>query len=130
MIIFLVGGSLRDRILGLKIVDNDWVIVGGIKNFLIKYKFFQVGKNFPIFIHPITKEEYSLARVEKKYHYGYKNFYINFNFFVTIEEDLYRPPQTRQGTPCHVRIIKTERPNASVCIPESLRGDNQNDRWK
>ena len=90
MIIFLVGGSLRDRILGLKIVDNDWVIVGGIKNFLIKYKFFQVGKNFPIFIHPITKEEYSLARVEKKYYYGYKNFYINFNFFVTIEEDLYR----------------------------------------
>ncbi len=46
----------------------------------------------------------------------------------SIEEDLYRPPQTRQGTPCHVRIIKTERPNASVCIPESLRGDNQNDR--
>jgi tRNA nucleotidyltransferase (CCA-adding enzyme) len=90
MLIYLVGGSLRDKILGLKIIDKDWVIFNGLKNNLIKYKFFQIGKNFPVFIHPITKDEYSLARFEKKNEIGYKGFYVNYNFFVKIEEDLYR----------------------------------------
>ncbi|QQG46813.1 MAG: hypothetical protein HYZ30_01815 [Candidatus Azosocius agrarius] len=90
MIIYLVGGYIRDKILGIKATDKDWVIINGLKNFLIKYKFLKIGKHFSVFIHPITKEEYSLARFEKKYIYGYNGFYINCNFSITLKEDLYR----------------------------------------
>ena len=87
---FLVGGALRDKFLGQKAIDKDWLVINCLQNFLLKYKFIKIGKAFPIFVHPITKEEYALARIEKKENYGYKGFYVNFNYFIKIEDDLYR----------------------------------------
>lgn len=66
MKIYLVGGAVRDKLLGLGIKDKDWVVVGATPEVLLKKKYQQVGKNFPVFLHPKSNEEYALARVEKK----------------------------------------------------------------
>lgn len=88
--IFLVGGAVRDKILQLNVKEFDWVIVNSdIKNFL-KIGFKQVGKDFPVFLHPFSKEEYTLARKEKKAGKGYYNFSCDFSFYVSLREDLFR----------------------------------------
>ena len=66
MKIYKVGGYVRDKILGVKSKDIDWLVVGSTPEEMIKNGFTQVGKNFPVFIHPDTKEEYALARKEQK----------------------------------------------------------------
>ncbi|AYN24444.1 tRNA CCA-pyrophosphorylase [Buchnera aphidicola] len=90
MKIYLVGGAVRDSLLNLPIKDRDWVVVGGTKEILLKKKFQQVGKDFPVFLHPETHEEYALARKERKSGKGYTGFYTEFNPNVTLEEDLIR----------------------------------------
>ena len=90
MKIFKVGGAVRDAQMGLKPKDTDWVVVGSSPEEMIKKGFKQVGKNFPVFLHPKTNEEYALARKDRKIGVGHKNFKFNFSPEVTLEEDLKR----------------------------------------
>lgn len=87
---YLVGGAVRDTLLGLQVKDRDWVVVG-VKAELMKQCGFQrVGQDFPVFLHPVTKEEYALARQERKTGHGYQGFTFEANETVTLEEDLIR----------------------------------------
>ena len=90
MKIFKVGGAVRDAQMGLKPKDTDWVVVGSSPEEMIEKGFKQVGKNFPVFLHPNTNEEYALARKDRKTGAGHKNFQFNFSPNVTLEEDLER----------------------------------------
>jgi len=88
--IYLVGGAVRDKLLHLPVKEQDWVVVGSTPEELIAGGFLQVGKDFPVFLHPETKEEYALARTERKIAPGYYGFQCNFDPSVTLEEDLSR----------------------------------------
>ncbi len=90
MKIYKVGGAVRDRLMGLEPKDTDWVIVGSSISELEKKGFQQVGKDFPVFLHPDTKEEYALARKETKTGKGYRGFKFDFSPDITLEEDLKR----------------------------------------
>ena len=87
---YLVGGSVRDQLLGLPIKDRDWVVVGANPNDMLKQGYRSVGKDFPVFLHPKTQEEYALARTERKTAPGYKGFAIHASPDVTLEQDLAR----------------------------------------
>jgi len=90
MKIFKVGGAVRDAQMGLRPKDTDWVVVGSSPEEMIKKGFKQVGKDFPVFLHPNTNEEYALARKDRKTGVGHKDFQFNFSPNVTLEEDLER----------------------------------------
>ena len=90
MKIYLVGGALRDRLLGRDIKDRDWVVVGATPQDLIDQGYLQVGADFPVFLHPQTHEEYALARTERKSAPGYKGFEVSASCEVTLEQDLAR----------------------------------------
>ena len=90
MEIYLVGGCVRDKLLGLKTKDRDWVVVGATADELLKLDYKQVGKDFPVFLHPKTSEEYALARTERKTAAGYSGFNFHAAADVTLEEDLIR----------------------------------------
>lgn len=90
MQIYQVGGAVRDALLGLPIHDRDYVVVGATTEEMIDLGFIPVGKDFPVFLHPETKEEYALARTERKTAPGYKGFVIHAAPDVTLEEDLIR----------------------------------------
>jgi tRNA nucleotidyltransferase (CCA-adding enzyme) len=87
---YLVGGAVRDKLLGLEPRENDWVVVGGRPEDLLEKGYRQVGSSFPVFLHPETAEEYALARTEKKEGHGYHGFAVEFDPGVTLEEDLLR----------------------------------------
>ncbi len=87
---YLVGGAIRDKLLDLPVKDKDWVVVGATQDQMLAKKFKQVGKDFPVFIHPKTGEEYALARTERKSGHGYTGFEFDTNPNVTLEEDLAR----------------------------------------
>lgn len=90
MQVYLVGGAVRDKQLGLPVKDRDWVVVGTTPEEMQAKGFRPVGKDFPVFLHPETKEEYALARTERKQGRGYKGFVIAADPQVTLEEDLQR----------------------------------------
>ncbi len=90
MKIYLVGGSVRDELLGLAIKDRDWVVVGATPDEMLGQGYRQVGKDFPVFLHPESKEEYALARIERKTGQGHTGFSCNSDATVTLEEDLSR----------------------------------------
>ncbi len=90
MQIYLVGGAVRDALLGLPVKDRDWVVVGGTPEALISQSFLPVGKDFPVFLHPQTHEEYALARTERKTSPGYHGFSVHAAPDVTLEQDLAR----------------------------------------
>ena len=90
MEVYLVGGAVRDRFLGLPIEEKDWCVVGSSPEEMKKRGFQSVGKDFPVFLHPETKEEYALARTEKKIKPGYHGFDFNTSKNVTLAEDLKR----------------------------------------
>ncbi len=90
MKIFLVGGAIRDELLGIPFNEKDWVVVNSSHKEMIKRGFKQVGKNFPVYLHPKTKEQYALARKERKTGKGHKNFSFNTKSDVTLIEDLKR----------------------------------------
>lgn len=90
MKIYLVGGAVRDQALGIPIVERDWVVVGSTPEEMIAKGYKQVGRDFPVFIHPDTGEEYALARKERKSGKGYHGFLCDFSPDVTLEEDLAR----------------------------------------
>ncbi|QJC30432.1 multifunctional CCA addition/repair protein [Enterobacteriaceae endosymbiont of Neohaemonia nigricornis] len=90
MKIYLVGGAVRDSLLKLQVTDKDWLVVGSNINEMTKLGYKLVGKDFPVFLHPITHEEYALARTERKLGHGYKGFKYHATSKVTLEEDLLR----------------------------------------
>ncbi len=90
MKIYMVGGAVRDRLLGLPVHDHDWVVVGSTPEQLTAQGFVPVGKDFPVFLHPKTHEEYALARTERKSGRGYHGFTVQAAPDVTLEEDLAR----------------------------------------
>jgi tRNA nucleotidyltransferase (CCA-adding enzyme) len=87
---YVVGGAVRDELLGLPVQDHDHVVVGATPDEMIARGFTPVGKDFPVFLHPITHEEYALARTERKTAPGYKGFLFHAEPDVTLEEDLVR----------------------------------------
>tara|TARA_B100002003_G_scaffold215914_1_gene215086 strand:- start:4017 stop:5255 length:1239 start_codon:yes stop_codon:yes gene_type:complete len=87
---YLVGGAVRDKLLRLPVTDQDWVVVGGNLSQMEALGFIQIGKGFPVFLHPETKDEYALARTEVKTEPGYTGFDFDASNSVTLEEDLLR----------------------------------------
>ena len=90
MQIYLVGGAVRDALLGLPVQDRDWVVVGATPEQMVALGYLPVGKDFPVFLHPRTKEEYALARTERNSAPGYKGFVIHAAPDVTLAQDLAR----------------------------------------
>ncbi len=90
MQVYEVGGAVRDALLGRPVNDRDWVVVGGTPQQLVDAGYLPVGKDFPVFLHPDTREEYALARTERKTAPGYRGFTVHADPGVTLEEDLAR----------------------------------------
>ena len=90
MQIYMVGGAVRDRLLGRPVNDHDWVVVGATPEQMIELGYLPVGRDFPVFLHPQTREEYALARTERKSGRGYRGFVVQTSPNVTLEEDLSR----------------------------------------
>lgn len=90
MRVYVVGGAIRDELLGLPVQDRDHVVVGATPDEMVKLGYQPVGKDFPVFLHPQTREEYALARTERKSGHGYKGFKVFASPDVTLEEDLLR----------------------------------------
>jgi tRNA nucleotidyltransferase (CCA-adding enzyme) len=90
MQVYLVGGAVRDALLGLPVTERDWVVVGATRDELSRAGYREVGRDFPVFLHPENHEEYALARLERKIAPGYRGFAVEFGPEVTLEEDLAR----------------------------------------
>ena len=99
---YVVGGAVRDELLGLPVKDRDHVVVGATPEQMVALEYRPVGKDFPVFLHPVTHEEYALARTERKVAKGYKGFQVFASPEVTLEEDLARRDLTINA------IAKTE----------------------
>ncbi|MDP4789770.1 MAG: multifunctional CCA addition/repair protein [Haliea sp.] len=87
---YLVGGAVRDALLGYPCSERDWVVVGATPDNMLQLGYQQVGKDFPVFLHPETKDEHALARTERKQGHGYTGFAVHCDPAVTLEEDLVR----------------------------------------
>jgi tRNA nucleotidyltransferase (CCA-adding enzyme) len=107
---YLVGGAVRDALLDLAVKDRDWVVVGATPELLTAQGFEAVGRDFPVFLHPTTHEEYALARTERKTAPGYRGFVVHAAPDVTLEEDLARRDLTI---------------NAIAVSSDSIRADGQ-----
>ena len=87
---YRVGGAVRDTLLEFPHHETDWVVVGSTVEEMLAAGFQQVGRDFPVFLHPATKEEFALARTERKSGHGYRGFIVHADPSVTLEEDLAR----------------------------------------
>jgi tRNA nucleotidyltransferase (CCA-adding enzyme) len=117
MEVYLVGGAVRDRLLGRPVHERDWVVVGARPEELERDGFVPVGREFPVFLHPQTKEEYALARVERKVGPGYRGFSTQFAPDVTLEDDLRRRDLTINAM--------AETPSGEIVDPYGGRQDLQ-----
>ncbi|MFT5401100.1 MAG: tRNA nucleotidyltransferase (CCA-adding enzyme), partial [Gammaproteobacteria bacterium] len=90
MKIYRVGGCVRDRLLGIEANDTDWVVTGATVEQMEAAGYKAIGRDFPVFLHPDSKQEYALARSERKTDPGYRGFQIDANAEITIEQDLLR----------------------------------------
>ncbi|HEX4855531.1 MAG TPA: hypothetical protein VFV28_01880, partial [Limnobacter sp.] len=90
MQVYVVGGAVRDELLGIPSIDRDWVVVGATVDHMLAAGFRPVGADFPVFLHPETQEEYALARTERKSGHGYKGFTFHADPTVRLEDDLAR----------------------------------------
>jgi tRNA nucleotidyltransferase (CCA-adding enzyme) len=115
MQIYLVGGAVRDRLLGLAVRERDWVVVGATPEALVEAGYEPVGREFPVFLHPTTHEEHALARLERKVGPGYRGFTTQFAPSVTLEEDLRRRDLTINAM--------AEDPNGTLIDPYGGRAD-------
>ena len=106
MKIYMVGGAVRDKLLGLKVADHDWVVVGATPEALTAQGFLPVGKDFPVFLHPVTREEYALARTERNTARGYRGFEVYAAPEVTLEQDLARRDLTINSIAAQARFSK------------------------
>ena len=117
MQVYLVGGAVRDRLLGRSVKERDWVVVGATPEELERQGFVPVGREFPVFLHPQTHEEHALARLERKVGPGYRGFTTQFSPDVTLEEDLRRRDLTINAM--------AEAPSGEVVDPYGGRKDLQ-----
>src|SRR5258705_12477758 len=90
MQVYLVGGAVRDELLGRTVRERDWVVVGATPEEMERAGYRAVGRDFPVFLHPDSHEEYALARLERKVAPGYRGFVVEFGPEVTLEEGLAR----------------------------------------
>jgi tRNA nucleotidyltransferase (CCA-adding enzyme) len=90
MKVYLVGGAVRDELLGREVIEHDWVVVGATPEQMLALGYTQVGKDFPVFLHPKTKDEYALARMERKSGVGYQGFACEYSPDVSLIDDLIR----------------------------------------
>lgn len=118
MKIYLVGGAVRDALLGLPVKERDWVVVGATPEQMLDLGFQKVGRDFPVFLHPKTHEEYALARTERKTGKGYTNFVCYSDPKVTLEEDLIRRDLT-------INAMAQDK-NGDIIDPYNGRQDLQN----
>lgn len=118
MNIYLVGGAVRDKLLGLTPKEKDWVVVGATPEEMLNQGYKQVGKDFPVFLHPNTHEEYALARTERKTAPGYKGFEFHASQDVTLEQDLLRRDLTINAL--------AEDENGNIIDPYNGRQDLEN----
>ncbi len=116
--IYLVGGAVRDKLLGRAYHESDWVVVGATEQEMLTAGYKRVGKDFPVFLHPETKEEYALARTERKKGRGYYGFECHASPDVTLEEDLARRDLT-------INAI-AETPEGKLIDPYGGRSDLNN----
>ena len=100
----MVGGAVRDMLLGLPVQDHDWVVVGSTPEQLVALGYLPVGKDFPVFLHPKTREEYALARTERKTARGYHGFEVHAAPDVTLQQDLARRDLTINSIAARARI--------------------------
>src|SRR3990167_2277218 len=110
MKIYLVGGAVRDKLLGWPVKERDWVVVGATVNDMLGLGYRQVVKEFPVFLHPKTNEEYALARMERKTEPGYKGFAFDSSPTVTLEEDLLRRDLTINAMAIAVEDVDKKKP--------------------
>ena len=108
MHIYLVGGAVRDALLGLPVKDRDWVVVGATPEQLLVQGYLAVGRDFPVFLHPQTREEYALARTERKTGPGYHGFAVHAAPDVTLEEDLARRDLTINSIAVEASCIRPD----------------------
>lgn len=114
---YLVGGAVRDELLGFPFQERDWVVVGATPQRMLDEGYQQVGKDFPVFLHPVSKEEYALARTERKQGSGYTGFSVFADPSVTLEDDLLRRDLTINA------IAKSE--SGDIIDPFDGQGDIQ-----
>lgn len=110
MQVYIVGGAVRDKLLKRAYTDKDFVVVGATPEQMLQAGFIQVGDDFPVFLHPNTKEEYALARTERKSGKGYKGFEVYASPEVTIEEDLLRRDLTINAMAIEVKGLMDDTP--------------------
>ena len=106
---YLVGGAVRDALLGLPVKDKDWVVVGATPEAMIDAGYQQVGRDFPVFLHPKSREEYALARTERKSGSGYTGFTCYAAPDVTLEQDLMPWRRTKKA------ILSTSTAARTIC---------------
>jgi tRNA nucleotidyltransferase (CCA-adding enzyme) len=105
---YLVGGAVRDALMGLPMSDRDWVVVGATPQALLDQGYTQVGRDFPVFLHPRSHEEYALARTERNSAPGYKGFVVHAEPSVTLEEDLARRDLTLNAMALPVECLRAD----------------------
>ncbi len=110
MKVYLVGGAVRDQLLDRPVKDKDFVVVGASVTDMLQAGFQQVGADFPVFLHPVTHEEYALARTERKQGHGYQGFSIHADSEVTLEEDLQRRDLTVNSLAIEVTSLTDDTP--------------------
>ncbi|MET3462884.1 multifunctional CCA addition/repair protein [Variovorax atrisoli] len=108
MKIFLVGGALRDRLLGRPVSDHDWLVVGATPEEMVARGYLPVGRDFPVFLHPETREEYALARTERKSAPGYRGFTVHAAPDVTLEQDLARRDLTVNAIALPAELVSAD----------------------
>ena len=122
MKVYKVGGAVRDSIMGVESSDTDWVVVGSSPEEMLSNGFSPIGKDFPVFLHPETNEEYALARTEKKTGTGYGGFTFYYGEDVSLEEDLSRRDFT-------INAIAEDN-NGKIIDPFNGQGDIKNKLFK
>lgn len=110
MQVYLVGGAVRDQLLGRPIKDKDFVVVGATVTDMLAAGFQQVGADFPVFLHPVSREEYALARTERKQGLGYQGFSVHANPDITLREDLQRRDLTVNAMAIEVKSLTDDTP--------------------
>jgi len=127
---YLVGGAVRDALMGLPVQDRDWVVVGATPQALIEQGYMQVGRDFPVFLHPETLDEVALARTERKTAPGYQGFAVHAAPEVTLEEDLARRDLTINSIAVHAHLagmngtFDVEKWRAELALVDPYGGQN------
>ena len=116
MQVYLVGGAVRDQLLGRPIKDKDFVVVGATVAEMLKAGFQQVGADFPVFLHPVSREEYALARTERKQGLGYQGFSVHASTDVSLKDDLQRRDLTVNAMAIEVTSLTDDTPISGEVI--------------